>query len=143
MNMRKKNCLLAFFLASIAIFYAGAAVAQNNKGQIGTDQFWAEFSKGLEWLPTSKSVSASPAPSDLDVAQDSLNSSLSPLVDQAFDPDVHRIVILSHKRSIIHRKYNERWVNEKSRPSSASMAKSLTALVVGKAICNGAIANVD
>ena len=142
MNLQQKN-LVACCLACLAIFYAGAALAQNNKGQIGTDQFWADFSKGLEWLPTSKSVSASPIVSNLEVAQDSLNSSLTLLVDQAFDPDVHRIVILSHKRSIIHRKYNERWVNEKSRPSSASMAKSLTALAVGKAICNGAMAHLD
>ena len=143
MNMRKKHNLLAFCLASTAIFCAGAALAQNNKGQIENDQFWADFSKGFEWLPTSKSISASPAPSNLEVVPDSLNSSLTPLVDQAFDPDVHRIVILSHKRSIIHRKYNERWVSEKSRPASASMAKSLTALAVGKAICNGAIAHLD
>ncbi|ALK88340.1 serine hydrolase [Limnohabitans sp. 63ED37-2] len=142
MNLRTKN-LLVLGLTSLAIFYGGAALAQNNKGQIESDQFWADFSKGLEWLPTSKSISAAPTPSTLEVAPDSLNSSLTPVVDQAFDPDVHRIVILSHKRSIIHRKYNEKWVNDKSRPSSASMAKSLTALAVGKAICSGAIGHVD
>lgn len=142
MNVRTKN-LLILGLSSLAIFYGGAALAQNKKGQIESDQFWADFSKGFEWLPTSKSISAASTPSILEVAPDSLNSSLTPVVDQAFDPDVHRIVILSHKRGIIHRKYNEKWVNEKSRPSSASMAKSLTALAVGKAICSGAIGNVD
>ena len=142
MNVWTKN-LLVLGLASLAIFYGGAALAQNNKGQIESDQFWADFSKGLEWLPTSKSISAAPTPSHLEVAPESLNSSLTPVVDQAFDPDVHRIVILSHKRSVIHRKYNEKWVNDKSRPSSASMAKSLTALAVGKAICSGAIGNLD
>ena len=142
MNVLTKNLLVLGF-ASLAILYGGAALAQNNKGQIESDQFWADFSKGLEWLPTSKSISAAPTPSILEVAPDSLNSSLTPVVDQAFDSDVHRIVILSHKRSIIHRKYNEKWVNEKSRPASASMAKSLTALAVGKAICSGAIGNLD
>jgi hypothetical protein len=64
MKVQQKN-LVACCLACLAIFYAGAALAQNNKGQIGTDQFWADFSKGLEWLPTSKSISAAPTPSHL------------------------------------------------------------------------------
>jgi CubicO group peptidase (beta-lactamase class C family) len=143
MNDPKKNAWVVLCLAWIALLCGGGAHAQNHKGQLEPDRFWEDFSKGLEWLPTSKTVSASAVPSQLDIHSDSLNSSWTALVDQAFDPDVHRIVILSHKRTIVHRKYNERWVNEKSRPSSASMAKSLTALAVGKAICHGAIAGVD
>jgi CubicO group peptidase (beta-lactamase class C family) len=138
-----KSVWLFLCVASVALFLGATAHAQNRKGQMESDKFWEDFSKGLEWLSTSKVVSASPSPSKLDVNSDSLNSNWSSLVDQAFDPDVHRIVILANKRNIIHRKYNEKWVNEKSRPSSASMAKSLTAMAVGKAICNGSIASVD
>lgn len=143
MKYPKKNAWMVLCLAWVVWLCGSAVHAQNHKGQLESDRFWEDFSKGLEWLPTSKSASASAAPSDLAIAHDSLISSWTALVDQAFDPDVHRIVILSHKRNIIHRKYNERWVNEKSRPSSASMAKSLTALAVGKAICSGAITSVD
>lgn len=135
----KLRILLPLMLSIIS----GLSHAQNSKGQLESDQFWADFSKGLEWLSTSKSISASPAPSTLSIADDSLTSKLKPIVDQAFDPDVHRIVILSHQRKVIHRKYNEKWVNEKSRPMSASMAKSLTALTVGKALCEGSIKSID
>ena len=134
---------LRILLPLMLSIISGLSHAQNSKGQLESDQFWADFSKGLEWLSTSKSISASPAPSTLSIADDSLTSKLKPIVDQAFDPDVHRIVILSHQRKVIHRKYNEKWVNEKSRPMSASMAKSLTALTVGKALCEGSIKSID
>lgn len=137
-----KTRLCIFFPLMLSII-SGLSHAQNSKGQLESDQFWADFSKGLEWLSTSKSISASPAPSTLSIAEDSLTSKLKSTVDPAFDPDVHRIVILSHQRKIIHRKYNEKWVNEKSRPMSASMAKSLTALTVGKALCEGSINSID
>jgi CubicO group peptidase (beta-lactamase class C family) len=121
----------------------GGAQAQNSKGQVEPDSYWSDFSKGFEWFKTSKSLAATDAPSLLDIADDSLNSTMKSQVDQAFDPDVHRILILAHKRKIIHRKYNQRWVNEKSRPTSASMTKSLTGLAVGKALCTGAIKSLD
>lgn len=142
--MAKPQKIVTLIAVSLLfVFCNGLANAQNRKGQMETDKFWENFSNGLEWLPTSKSITAAPFPSPLEIADDSLNSSMSSLVDQAFDPDVHRIVILAHKRKIVHRKYNERWVNEKSRPSSASMAKSLTALTVGKALCRGLIKNLN
>lgn len=119
------------------------ASAQNRKGQLESDRFWEDFSKGLEWLPTSRSIAASPEPSRLEIASDSLSSGFTEMVDQAFDPDVHRIVILAKGRTVLHRKYNERWVDERSRPSSASMAKGLVALAAGKALCNGAIRSLD
>ena len=134
---------LRILLPLMLSIISGLSHAQNSKGQLESDQFWADFSKGLEWLPTSKSISASSVPSALSIADDSLNSKFKPIVDQAFDPDVHRIVILSHQRKVIHRKYNDKWVNEKSRPMSASMAKSLTALTVGKALCEGSIKSID
>lgn len=134
---------LRILLPLMLSIISGLSHAQNSKGQLESDQFWADFSKGLEWLSTSKSISASPAPSTLSIADDSLTSKLKPIVDQVFDPDVHRIVILSHQRKVIHRKYNEKWVNEKSRPMSASMAKSLTALTIGKALCEGSIKSID
>jgi len=133
---------VACFITAVSLFI-GQANAQNTKGQIESDNFWDDFSKGFEWLPTSKTVTAAPVASQLEIADDSLISSMTTLIDGAFDPDVHRIVIVAHKRKILHRKYNERRVDEKSRPSSASMAKSLTALTVGKAICSGAIKNLD
>ena len=134
---------LRILLPLMLSIISGLSLAQNSKGQLESDQFWADFSKGLEWLPTSKSISASPVPSALSIADDSLTSKLKPIVDQAFDPDVHRVVILSHQRKVIHRKYNEKWVNEKSRPMSASMAKSLIALTIGKALCEGSIKSID
>lgn len=139
----KRSAFFDFVLVLTLVLCGAAAKAQNAKGQLESDKYWENFSKGFEWFATSKSVSASSQPSELEIAEDSLKSNLTLLVDNAFDPDVHRIVILSHKRKIIHRKYNERWVDEKSRPSSASMAKSLTALAVGKALCSGAIKNLD
>jgi CubicO group peptidase (beta-lactamase class C family) len=130
------------FIAAVLLFI-GPVFAQNTKGQIESDKFWDDFSKGFEWLPTSKAVTEAPVASQLEIADDSLSSSMTTLIDGAFDPDVHRIVIVAHKRKIVHRKYNARRVDEKSRPSSASMAKSLTALTVGKALCSGAIKNLD
>jgi CubicO group peptidase (beta-lactamase class C family) len=131
-----------FAITMILCICSALAHAQNRKGQLESDKFWEDYSKGHEWLTTSKSIPATTS-SKLEVADNSLASSLSPMVNQAFDPDVHRIVILSHKRKIIHRKYNDRWVTEKSRPSSSSMAKSLTGLAVGKALCTGAIKSLD
>ena len=109
---------VASIIAAVSLFI-GQANAQNTKGQIEADKFWDDFSKGFEWLPTSKTVTAAPVASQLEIADDSLSSSMTTLIDGAFDPDVHRIVIVAHKRKILHRKYNERRVDEKSRPSSA------------------------
>lgn len=141
--MNQSLTVRCFLFLFISIALVGTTVAQNRKGQLEPDKFWEDFSKGLDSLPTSKTVSAPPSASFLEIAADSLNSPLTQAVDAAFDPDVHRILILANKRKVIHRKYNERWVDEKSRPQSASMAKSLTALTVGKAMCSGAIKSLD
>lgn len=141
--MKKYVNLRSLLSFLILISLVGVSHAQNKKGQIESDKFWENFSKGLEWLPSSKVVSAAPVASPLEIAPDSLNSPLTQIVDSAFDPDVHRIVILANKRKVLHRKYNERWVDENSRPLSASMAKSLVALTVGKAMCAGAIKSLD
>ena len=143
MHISSASRILASSFIAALLLFIGPANAQNAKGQIESDKFWDEFSKGLEWLPTSKSVTEAPIASQLEIADDSLSSSMTTLIDGAFDPDVHRIVIVAHMRKILHRKYNEGRVDEKSRPSSASMAKSLTALTVGKALCSGAIKTLD
>lgn len=141
--MNKSLSIRCFLLLFISLALVGTAAAQNRKGQLEPDKFWEDFSKGLDSLPTSKTASPSPVASFLEIASDSLNSPLTQAVDSAFDPDVHRILILANKRNVIHRKYNARWVDEKSRPQSASMAKSLTALTIGKAMCSGAIKSLD
>jgi len=143
MHISPASRIFVLSLIATVSFFTGQANAQNTKGQIESDKFWNDFSKGLEWLPTSKNVTEAPIASQMEIADDSLSSSMTTLIDGAFDPEVHRIVIVAHKRKILHRKYNERRVDENSRPSSASMAKSLTALTVGKALCSGAIKNLD
>lgn len=117
--------------------------AQNSKGQLEPDSFWAEASQGFEGFASSRTLAAAPKVSRLEIAPDSLHSSWSAEVQAAFDPDVHRIVLLARKRQVIHRQYNSRWVNENTRPVSFSMAKSLVALTVGQALCSGAIRNLD
>lgn len=135
-----------FILSSILIALLSVSTglhAQNRKGQIESDRFWSDASKGFEWLSSSKTIPAAPSPSELRVAPDSLQSPYRDLVDQAFDGDVHRVVLLAQGRQILHRKYNQQWVDEKSRPISFSMAKSLVGLAVGKALCTGAIKSLD
>lgn len=146
-KMRTRPALTMLVATALAAGFllpgSQSAWGQNRKGQVESDRFWEDFSKGLEWLTTSRSAAPAAVPSPLDIGRDSLNSDLTPQVDLAFDPDVHRILVIAHKRKVLHRKYNERWANERSRPSSASMAKSLVSLAVGKALCSGAIRDLD
>ncbi|MEY3527029.1 MAG: hypothetical protein RI997_1138, partial [Pseudomonadota bacterium] len=40
---------VASIIAAVSLFI-GQANAQNTKGQIESDKFWDDFSKGFEWL---------------------------------------------------------------------------------------------
>lgn len=94
--MNQSLTVRCFLFLFISIALVGTTVAQNRKGQLEPDKFWEDFSKGLDSLPTSKTVSAPPSASFLEIASDSLNSPLTQAVDGAFDPDVHRILILAN-----------------------------------------------
>ena len=130
-------------LFTVFVLLLNTSLAQNSKGQLESDRFWENASQGFESLSSSRVIQAAQSISKLDIPQDSLHSEWSSLVNNAFDPDVHRIVLIADKRKIIHRKYNEKWVNESSRPVSFSMAKSLVSLTVGHALCSGAIRSLD
>lgn len=133
----------AMLLMISLVFLHTPSDAQNRKGQMEPDKFWQDASKGLEWLSSSQSIPAAKQASTMEIASDSLSSPYSAIVDPIFDNDVHRIVILAQGRKILHRTYNKNWVDEKSRPISFSMAKSLVGLAVGKALCTGAIKSLD
>lgn len=139
MHALPRLCLLVLALATLQ----APTHAQNRKGQIESDKFWADASRGLEWISSSKVIPSAATPSALDIVPDSANSRYTGMVDTAFDPDVHRVVILAQGRKVLHRKYNPAWVDETSRPISFSMAKSLVGLAVGKALCAGAIQSLD
>jgi CubicO group peptidase (beta-lactamase class C family) len=128
------------YITTVLLCCSSIAYSQNNKGQIETDVFWDGFSKGYEWLSNSKRI---PKPSNTSDINLNKNEQAAQIINQVFDQDVHRIVIVAKGRRIISSKYNTRWVNENSRPASASMAKGLVALTVGKAICNGSIRSLD
>ena len=129
------------FIAALCLHTFG--YAQNRKGQIEPDKFWQDASKGLEWISSSESIPAPRQTSFLEIAPDSMSSPYAAIVDPIFDNDVHRILLLAKGRKVLHRTYNKNWVDEKSRPISFSMAKSLVGLAVGKALCTGAIKNLD
>lgn len=131
-----------FILAGV-LTASSFANAQNSKGQRESDQYWSDYSKGFEWFSTSKNIPAAIAPSPVDLSSEGSDIAIANEIDEVFDPDIHRIVIVSRGRNILYRKYNQKWVNELSRPSSSSMAKSLVAITTGRAMCDGKIHSLD
>lgn len=108
---------------------------------------WGHVSEGLRkqgqiaLLPPAASPSRlDPAPSRQDLGQS--HPDIARDFDALFSPRSTRIVMVSQDRQVVYAQYAESWLRNAT-PLGYSMSKSLTALAVGKALCQGAIPSLQ
>lgn len=103
--------------------------------------FWYDSSNGFR----NKAKVAITQPSDvkLDLKKSlSTDERLKKILDDDFSSKQFRALIVAKNNSIIYERYGF-GLNEQSTPLGFSMSKSLTALAVGKAVCDGHIQNLN
>jgi len=108
---------------------------------------WGHVSEGLRkqgqiaLLPPAAAPSRLvPAPSGQDLRQK--HPDIARDFDALLSPRGTRIVMVSQDRQVVSAHYAESWLR-KATPLGYSMSKSLTALAVGKALCQGAISSLQ
>lgn len=109
--------------------------------------WWASVSEGFRREAQVARLPPATTPSLLAAAEvDQKLKSRDPAIAAGFDallrPRDTRIVMVSKDRNVLYEGYAESWLR-KSTPLGVSMSKSLTALAVGKALCNGAISSLQ
>lgn len=115
---------------------------QSHSASIHPDSFWYKFSQGFRSDADVVIFPKSSNPSPLPVSKESewapevarLNRQIADLVSDSST----RIVVIAHRRQIVSEHYSSRWLRQ-STPLGFSMSKSITALAVGRAICDGKI----
>lgn len=131
----------ALILLTLPVFVCAVQGAS-----IYPESVWYKFSQGFRSdanvtrFPKSASPSTLSQTNASDWAQDVL--SLNSQIERIVSDDRTRIVVIARRRGIVAEHYSNRWLRLAT-PLGFSMSKSITALTVGKAICDGKIENPD
>lgn len=101
--------------------------------------FADNISKGYRTLAR---VEYTKSPKDEKVIKKNINNETKPLLDSVFQYTGARALLVSQGDDLIYEKYSS-WGGSRNTPLGYSMSKSLTALAVGHAICDGHIKSIN
>jgi len=136
--------MLRILVRSFISFVLALLSWQVQSASIYSESVWYKFSQGFRsdanvaLFPKSTSPSTLSQTNASDWAQDVL--SLNTQIERIMSDDRTRIVVIAHRRKIVAEHYSSRWLR-RTTPLGFSMSKSMTALTIGKAICDGKIEN--